>query len=316
MEDVKKIARKFVSDSLAEKIAEFVAKATDKIVGNVSEENNLNVDDIQNISNDDKLQSIGRQRHETSTNDDQNNVAEYEKASTVPSERTPQPSNTGQIINWEKEVNEIANNKYSKETDDPKLYFDQPKIDEQPKTDEQSKSDNEPQKVEYEHLTHENHLQKTVNMELKSDKKHNIMKPKLRKPKTRLENQQIHVKERELLDTNVNNQYTHRPTLSTFRPTIDSTMLYQNVLRNGPAPVRPGYRLTGFDSQENPSATIAKKSSLRGFNIGSLTTEKERVEFDQYDNPNNPKSDFIATSGPVALPKVPMMKPWWEKEMV
>lgn len=43
-----------------------------------------------------------------------------------------------------------------------------------------------------------------------------------------------------------------------------------------------------------------------------LTTEKARTAFDQYDNLNYPKSEFIATSGPVALPKIPAHKKWFK----
>ncbi|XP_028163202.1 uncharacterized protein LOC114354832, partial [Ostrinia furnacalis] len=46
-----------------------------------------------------------------------------------------------------------------------------------------------------------------------------------------------------------------------------------------------------------------------------MTTEKEKNDFDQYDNKNYPKSEFVATSGPVVLPKVPAQSQWWEKEV-
>lgn len=48
-----------------------------------------------------------------------------------------------------------------------------------------------------------------------------------------------------------------------------------------------------------------------------LTTRRAVFEFDQYENKNYPKSQFVATSGNVALPQVTKTTTdkWWEKEM-
>lgn len=63
---------------------------------------------------------------------------------------------------------------------------------------------------------------------------------------------------------------------------------------------------------------------FRGLSVNhgeAITTKKEKTDFDQYDNRNYPKADFIATSGNMMLPKIQPKakqdesKSWWEKEL-
>lgn len=370
MEDVKKIARKFVSDSLAEKIAEFVAKASEQLVANVSEENDQNVDDVQTLSNEDQLQNIGRQRIQKgtkttqSTGQDHTKYVEFEKEhekEETTSKVNKEVSNAGQVINWEKEANEMAYDaKYSKEAQDKSKNVEQREADYgQPNNDFKSKpdrdhsaQDSEQQKLDYKQPTLDYEQQnpdkkkqtpdpkkpnlysewKKIEYEKDPDQEkpdHEKQKPDYeltkpvnekpktaRKPKSHTLNQKSAVKELRRPSA-VADPRPNKPR-STIKPAIDYTILYHKALRNGSpnskGSAKRGHRLTGFNSQESFNQTT--QPALQGFNIPkSLTTEKERVEFDQYDNSNYPKSEFIATSGPVALPKVPMKKPWWEVEM-
>lgn len=67
---MKKIARKFVSEPLAEQIAQFIAKASGQTAGaNVSAENEQNASEVQDVSENEleQLSKVARQKYETRT---------------------------------------------------------------------------------------------------------------------------------------------------------------------------------------------------------------------------------------------------------
>lgn len=69
VEDIKKLARRFVSESLAERIADFIATATQKLINNVSNENGANIQTVHSVSDENTSGTdyVGRQRQKKPT---------------------------------------------------------------------------------------------------------------------------------------------------------------------------------------------------------------------------------------------------------
>lgn len=82
---------------------------------------------------------------------------------------------------------------------------------------------------------------------------------------------------------------------------------------------RDDFKLTAANNDDQNSNKNIRQSNenpeLYNQETQKATTRREKIEFDQYDNLNYSKGNYIATSGPVALPAPTTVdKKWWEKE--
>ncbi|KAG6439597.1 hypothetical protein O3G_MSEX000909 [Manduca sexta] len=100
--------------------------------------------------------------------------------------------------------------------------------------------------------------------------------------------------------------------LSTEIPHLDSTIGIAEKFQSEK-------EMSKIDEPKNPNRfrlTANSKETLPNDFEGLqkvLTTRKEKNEFDQYDNTKYLKAEYVATSGPVVLPKIPS-EDWWGKE--
>ncbi|XP_063836241.1 uncharacterized protein LOC135085385 [Ostrinia nubilalis] len=315
MEDVRKLAKKFVSESLAEQIADFIAKVTSTSgnTANVSEENEENANLYHEISSEDLYRS--NKAKPRSPNKEEAKKSPPSRTQTTKHERmTTERSRWPNYINHNKRTKQtksrqgIIKHSHNSWNKPSKHRLSGNVLDENNNRDVTT----EPEKKE------EDHPEMSIDIDPApiSENVEATIKPTKhrRKPKRKPE------KAAQL----VNN-------------IPDSTIGYAEKFEFDENPNPGRHKLSQLASEEinetnsnddltknfyDTSANLSKTTTLKyeGFNIGrsgrEMTTEKEKNDFDQYDNKNYPKSEFVATSGPVVLPKVPAQSQWWEKEVL
>lgn len=304
MEDVRKLAKKFVSESLAEQIADFIARVTSTGVNpNVSEENEKNEELFEQISEEDALRNnkAARQRMPKKIEPKKLLRTKTTKYLEITTERYRSPNNMYQ----NKRFKQIQS-KTVKTTKKQNFKY----LEKQYRsTDDQHNLNNKIENVNTEPVTKEKHHPDTSQSEeveeadpLQVIEATENATEQPQKPQKKQESAQ---------------DYDHNP-----ESTIGYAEKYdeKSEFDDNPNPSR--HRLTQFGSAEmnetfdlsklyenTAENTIETTPRSKAFNIArapeELTTEKERNEFDQYENVQYPKSEFIATSGPVALPKMP-----------
>lgn len=302
MEDVKKLARKFVSESLAEQIADFIAKISTGAV-NVSEENEKNLDDMrlesteqfQNVVLSKQLDNI---QHRLEKSKKAKPRLSYEAVKPKKLSTTKHPTTKKFVSSkwrqynfnresakdkqkWQKKLRHKLSGKMSEENDPPKIHI---KL----KDNKQSVLGDVAKILQF-------HLDTRVDKDITD-------------LQSRLGNEKIN-------DYNRNSAQNLQKKLDNIQEsTLDSTIGYAETI--GPSDGTPDPSQIRYEPQDEvirahtngldiehgsvtyPKYTVYDKDII-------LTTQKEKNEFDQYDNTKYPKSEFVATSGPVALPKLP-----------
>uniref|UniRef100_A0A2A4JEB4 Uncharacterized protein n=1 Tax=Heliothis virescens TaxID=7102 RepID=A0A2A4JEB4_HELVI len=282
VEDVKKLARKFVSDSLADKIADFIAKATQDMGTSVSGEK---VPEDTQVSEENNMYNVERHGFESAAQDVVKSKEEnsQEKDTQVDKDEI---SESASVEEKNQEVDSTTETTTVKPSSPKSRYVKvESKINQQyaypMPTEKKSKISEEDEKYEKSKEASkylEENLVVTSTIKTQPIKKVPQKKAKKGRPYRLLAN----------LNSLEENEMTAK--LAENNDTIDE--FSENLLFN---------QKRAFDSPRKPE----------------LTTGKSAYEFDQYDSKRYKNSAILATSGPVSLlvPGKKVSDNWWEKDL-
>ncbi|PZC71119.1 hypothetical protein B5X24_HaOG214049 [Helicoverpa armigera] len=282
VEDVKKLARKFVSDSLADKIAEFIAKAAQNMGANVSEEKEPKADQVSEENDQYNIERHG-----------ESGAQDAVKSKEESTEKTVEKKEESDSISIEEKSKEIETTAETTTTQiqqeeqsrylqlEPKL--NQPSLEPEKKSKLSEEDDKFDKSKEASKYLEENLVTKsTTNSE--PSKALEPLKPKKAKKGRPY---------RLLANLNSIEENDMNAKLTENNDTLDD--FSENLLFN---------QKRSFDGHRN-------------FGGVKLTTSKGAYEFDQYDTKRIKNNGLAATNGPatVVLPGDKVSDNWWEKDL-
>jgi hypothetical protein len=249
--DVKKLAKQFVSESLAEQIADFISKLSHEPV-NVSEENEMNAE-LPDASDDKSNKYVQRKR---------------------PDGMEPKSKNLKKVGPSQKRF---------------EAFNDKPSVFSNSDVYKLSKmAEDLVKNIKSDFYTSRNYPDKQIGRTPATEPSYNADTDIIKDEKV---NQNILFKQKNKLILRKEQStigYAENFGLDKFKFST-----------------RPRFALMGVDDNYNETTRSSSKSKSKIGRQGlELTTRTAKTEFDQYDNTKYPKSELVATSGDLALPKV------------